>query len=102
MKCPKCGHYQDFNSLGACPRCGRSNWEVVGAAIGEMIVTCVHCERGTPEVPCDECGEPILRYWLVEDEPEPPLGSLVPFIIFGVVVIVFIVGLVFFLNWLFQ
>ena len=70
VKCPKCDHYQDFSSLGACETCGRSDWEVVKRR-KTRIVACKHCERGPSEVPCEKCGAAILGGWLVTEEPNP-------------------------------
>jgi len=74
VQCPKCNHYQDFSSLGACETCGKSEWEIAVSADDKRTVSCIHCERGPEEVPCDECGAPILGKWLgkVAISPAPP------------------------------
>jgi hypothetical protein len=72
MQCPKCERYQDLDSAGPCKFCGGFNWEVVPAAAGGRMISCVKCERGPKAVPCLKCGEPILGKWLLEDEYHPP------------------------------
>ena len=69
MQCPKCSHYQDFSSLGACKTCGRSDWHISDASSGGTIVACPHCERGPSEVPCEKCGAKILGSWLSKTTP---------------------------------
>ena len=72
MKCPKCNHFQDFGSLGACETCGRSDWFVPStyeAISGGKMVVCPHCERGPTEVPCEKCGAAILGKWLTKEGP---------------------------------
>ena len=75
VQCPKCSHYQDFSSLGACETCGRSDWVASGAFSGGTIIACPHCERGPSEVPCEKCGATILGNWLVREPPSLPLST---------------------------
>jgi len=97
VKCPKCSHYQDFSSLGACETCGRSDWVTARASVGTIVV-CPYCERGHSEIPCEKCGAAILGSWLslepftprpvAPKAPEEPLAWwLIPGVVVAIVVI---------------